>query len=309
MTSGATRRKAAARQPPVFLLAPPRSCSTVAVAMLSGHQDVFGFPELLIFDASTVGELLGEAERRPYLDRGFISRRQTGVVRAVAELREHDQGRAAIALAHDWLARRATWPTTRLFDHLLELAHPRTGLEKSPDTVAANESLARCLASYRDARFIHLTRHPATTQKSMIAHLRAGLVGTEKARIAQATSSWYLGHYRIVQALKGIAPARWIRVRAEDLLREPETSMERILKWLGLKSDPAILTKMLRTEDWVFAGTGESGDLFGGDSKFMFSPQLRRIPDPGPVVFDPAWGLPPEMVRRMKILAGYLGYE
>jgi hypothetical protein len=309
MTSGSVVRAAANERRPIFLLAPPRSCSTVAIALLSGHPEIFGFPEMLIFTASTVGELLTEAERKPYLDSGYVCRRQTGILRAVAELREHSQRPVSIARAGDWLARRAKWSTTRLLDHLLDLAQPQVGLEKSPDTVASKECLARCLACYPAARFIHLTRHPVATQTSMVAHLRAGLVGDERKRIIEAASSWYLGHYRIVQALREMTTDQWMRIRAEDLLGDPHGCLAAILNWLDLKRDPATLTSMLHTEDWVFAGTGQGHNLFGGDSKFMFSPQLRPIPDPGPVAFDPAWELPVEMVRRMTILARYLRYE
>jgi hypothetical protein len=35
----------------------------------------------------------------------------------------------------------------------------------------------------------------------------------------------------------------------------------------------------------------------------LAAPLLRRVPRPGPVSFDPSWGLLDEMCRRMKLLA------
>ncbi|MGI5233694.1 sulfotransferase family protein [Actinoallomurus sp. CA-142502] len=289
---------------PVFLLAPARSYSTVAVALLSGHPDVYGFPETLVFNAATVGELLREGTgwaRFPL--------RQSGLWRAVAALHEGSQDGDAVARAREWLADRADWPTTRLMDHLIDLARPRVSLEKSPDTSSDDAILARCMAAYPRARFLHLVRHPVTTQRSLHEHWRpAGRFRSEKALIAEAAAFWYLSHQRIMAALASLPSEQWMRVRAEDLLTEPRVWLPRILAWLRLDGDPHIVDRMLLTENWRFAGTGRSDDLLGGDPKFLRSPALRPIPAPGPVVFDPSWGLHDEMCDRMTDLARSLGY-
>ncbi|GAA2109921.1 sulfotransferase family protein [Actinomadura alba] len=288
---------------PVFLLAPSRSYSTVTLALLSGHPDVYGFPELLIFTADTVGELLGEKAgwARPL--------RKSGVWRAVADLHEGSQDDDAVARAQAWLADRPEWPTTRLMDHLIGLARPRISLEKSPDTSSADATLARCMAAYPRARFLHLVRHPVTTQRSIHDHWRpAGRFRSEKALVAEAAAFWYLSHQRIIKALAPLPSQQWMRVRAEDLLTEPRVWLPRILAWLELDSNPEIIDRMLLTENWRFAGTGGSGRLLGGDPKFLRAPALRPIPAPGPVVFDPSWGLGDEMCERMTVLARSLGY-
>jgi hypothetical protein len=91
-------------------------------------------------------------------------------------------------------------------------------------------------------------------------------------------------------------------------MREPAVWLPAVLDWLGLEHDQGTITRMLRTESWRFAGTGASGNLFGGDHKFMQDPAIRPIADPGPVRFDPSWQLLGEMSARMVRLAGYLGY-
>jgi Sulfotransferase family len=289
---------------PVFLLAPARSYSTVTLALLSGHPDVYGFPELLIFTADTVGELLSEGTGLAH-----FPLRQSGLWRAVADLHEGSQDDDALARAREWLANRADWPTTRLMDHLIGLARPCISLEKSPDTSSADATLAGCMAAYPRARFLHLVRHPVTTQRSIHDHWRpAGRFGTEKALIAEAAAFWYLSHQRIIKALAPLPSHQWMRVRAEDLLTEPRVWIPRILAWLELESTPEIIDRMLLTENWRFAGTGSSEGLFGGDPKFLRSPALRPIPAPGPVVFDPSWGLRDEMRDRMTVLAHSLGY-
>lgn len=304
-------------QQPVFILAPPRSYSTVTVAFLAGHPEIYGFPELLIFSAATVGDILA-GRRRYTIARGKppsrsardLAVRLTGPLRTIAELHEHSQQPAAIERAKKWVQDRAEWPTERLFDYLIEQVHPRVALEKSPDTVMTDENLQHCLEVYPRARYVHLTRHPVATQRSIQENLgRLIPESNVRWRIVSAASLWYLGHLRIARALSALPGDRWFRLRAEDLLRDPSVWARRILNWLGLECSDDILNRMMHTEQWQYAGTGQSGVLFGGDHKFMLAPQLRAIPELTPVRFDRASGLLDEMCARMTALANYLGYE
>lgn len=304
--TGTTARTAHA---PVFVLAPIRSFSTVCVALLAGHPGLYGFPEMLLFSTPDVEGLLTEPERRPGTPLPWMHRRLTGVLRAVAELHEGSQCPDAIARAHSWLADRAEWSTVRLMDHLLDLVQPCTGLEKSPDTVNSDQALDACIAAYPQARFLHLTRHPATTQRSMHRHMRQCWPGDTQSLVVRSASAWYLGHLRIAKRLARMPAEQWLRVRAEDLLRDPGCWIRRICGWLGLACDASIIVQMLQTENWPFAGVGESGDLGGGDGTFMQAPALRQVPEPGPVVFDQEWGLHPDLTRRMVAFAAFLGYR
>jgi hypothetical protein len=297
--------------PPVFLLAPARSCSTVALALLAGHPDIYGFPEMLLFTADTIAELIADQPPPPWArsrPAWVIRYRRSGILRAVADLLEGSQDSAAIVRARRWLNERSTWSPMRLMNHLLALARPRIGLEKSPETVASDRALDACLRNYPGARYIHLTRHPVATQRSMQQHWRS-FYPSQKALIAAAASSWYLGHSRIARKLAPLPADQWIRVRAEDVVGAPEVWLPRILDWLELPSGQHLISQMTHTENWRFAGTGSSGDLFGGDPKFMRSPVLRPLPDPGGLCFEESWALPDEMCDRMQTLASFLGYS
>jgi hypothetical protein len=299
------------RRQPVFILAPARSFSTVTTALLAGHPSVYGFPEMLLFTASTVGELLDSGRYAANRSPGYVNALFSGVYRTVAAVHEEDQSDPAIRRAVAWLGQRPSWTTKQLMDHLLELVAPRAGLEKSPGTISSDESLAACLRAYPQARYIHLTRHPVDTQRSMQKNYRQTLARPlgDTVVAARCASAWYLGHRRVMRVLAGLPPEQWFRVRAEDLLHEPPAWLPRILGWLGLACDDEIISRMLRTEAWQFSGTGPSRRLFGGDAKFFAAPALRPVAAPGPVCFDPDWGLTREMCRRMTILAHDLGYR
>ncbi|MEU7599508.1 sulfotransferase [Streptomyces sp. NPDC041003] len=301
-------RPGTTRPEPVFILSPPRSFSTVTLALLSGHPQIYGFPEMLVFTNETVGDLVGEkgteADRFPP---EYRRTRLSGVCRAIAQAHEGVQTDEAVARARAWLSSRTEWRAVSVLDHLLHQISPLVGVEKSPDTISSDESLARCLQHYPNARYIHLTRHPVTTQRSM-QEQNPRYLTNKRVRAVGAASSWYLGHRRIREALSQLPDDQWIRVRGEDLLGAPESGLRRILEWLDLSATDDVISQMLRTEQWNFAGNGPSGNLYGGDPKFLTDPRLRSIPDPGPVEFDPAWGLIDEMHERMKSLAFELGY-
>jgi Sulfotransferase family len=294
------------RHEPIFLLAPARSYSTVTVALLAGHPDIYGFPEMLLFTADTVGGLLNQNgiwRQKPIL----AWNRHSGIVRAVADLLEGSQESCAISRANEWLAKRSSWSPVELMDHLLCLIDPKIGLEKSPDTVASEEALDACIDHYPRSRYIHLTRHPVGTIRSTIEYWR--VFGHDHGTlVASAASSWYKSHARIVHKLNQLPSQGWLRIRAEDVVGDPVTWLPYILDWLGLQHDNEIISQMTQTQNWRFAGTGQSGKLRGGDAKFMRSPALRPIPRPVETAFDPSWGLIDEMCNRMTSLASHLGY-
>jgi hypothetical protein len=299
------------RHEPVFVLAPARSCSTVTVALLAGHPGIYGFPEMLIFSVDTVGELIQRAPR-PRQIPSFVEPQRSGILRAVADVLEGNQEESAIDRAEEWLAERSWWSSRQLMDCLLERVYPQVGLEKSPQTVGTNKALRACLDSYPNARYIHLTRHPVSTMRSCIDHMQPWARKSEKRRkalVVLAASSWYLNHLRIVRSLDQLPAHQWVRVRAEDLLSEPAIQLPKLLNWLGLPADGDIVSQMMHTENWRFAGTGPSGRLFGGDPKFMLSPVLRPVRKPGAVDFDESWGIPDEVCDRLTAFAHALGYR
>jgi hypothetical protein len=293
----------------IFVLAPPRSCSTVAVAMLAQHPQIYGFPELVLFTAPTVGELLAQHPQNMDMPADWIDRRLSGLYRAVAEVHRGGQDAGDLDWAHGWLEARAHWPTPRLMRHLADQVHPCAALEKSAETVTRASALDICLGAFPDARFIHLTRHPAATVSSMQDYWADLFATADSAALSRFCAlTWCRTHIRISRRLAGIARENWIRVKAEDLLNDPRRTLDRIVRWLGFDHDEAVLDRMRYPERWQFGGFGPTGRLYGGDWKFLSWPSLHRIPQPGPAGADPAWGFDKLQRARFRALAEHLGY-
>jgi hypothetical protein len=288
---------------PVIILTTPRSYSTVATAVLSGHPMIHGFPELLLNRGRTVAEAFGVE-----LAQESLPWQLTGLCIALADLHEGKLSDDSLERARDWLAQRQDWTTKQVMDHLLAGICPEIGLEKSAATVMKEENLDLCLRNYPNASYLHLTRHPVSAQRSMQAQWTEMFRRDNDHLAAEMASVWLEGNERIVRALAGLPARQWMRVRAEEMLRRPYQLLPEILSWLGLHADDSIIASMLATEKSKFAYRGDGYRLGGGDMLFFESPALREVPDPGPVSFDPAWGLPLGTISRTAELANYLGY-
>ena len=102
--------------------------------------ELCAFPELALFRKDTVDELLTD----PPGWRGSPTRlRLAGVFRALAEHHDGEQTPETVDAAVSWLEERRAWSVGDLLDHLLALAAPRIGVEKSPESSSRDEYLAR----------------------------------------------------------------------------------------------------------------------------------------------------------------------
>jgi hypothetical protein len=292
---------------PVLMLAPARSYSTVSLAMLAGHPQLYGFPEMLIFTAPTVGEILKGVGRPAYA--GWIEFGNIGISRAVAQIHEGSQSSAAVERAMGWLQAHSDWESVALMNHLLRRVQPKIGLEKSPDTVSSERALNACLQAYPQSMYLHLTRHPVSTVQSMQKHW-ARLFPQEMSKQMRSRvclMSWYTCHLRIVKAMLNLPGDQWMRVRAEDLLREPWIWLPRVLDRLSLDHDNIMIEQMMQTDKWRFAQYSP-GAGSGGDYSFMRNPALRPVPAPAAELDSPSWVITDEVRRRITVLAKYLGY-
>jgi len=295
---------------PVFLLAPARSYTTVSIAVLAGHPELYGLPETNLFLRDTVGEIIAIPDGQ-YIDRAGRRHSLMGLERALAQLHDGRQDRAAMDRALDWIRQRPDMPVTEVMEHLLRLIYPRIGVEKSPGTVASARALSRCLRAFPGTRYLHLTRHPVSTQRSMLNLYSqylfpAGMAHAERVRLC--VIAWHTGHLRIVKALQAVPQRRWLRVRAEDLIGDPWTWLPRILDWLDVRCDEAIIDRMLDTRRWEFAGWDGHIGFGGADPNFLAAPALRPVPPPEPDVVDPGWEIDDDIAARVTALARYLGY-
>ncbi|MCU0839639.1 MAG: sulfotransferase [Rhodospirillales bacterium] len=268
-------------QPPLFILSPPRSFTTVTCAMLGNHPEMFGLAETNLFAAETLSELARLFRWRP--------RFRHGLLRSLAELGFAEQSEETVEAAKAWLAENEELSTAEVFTILAEWAGPRTVIDKSPLHVYAAGALQRMQRGFADAYYLHLTRHPAGMLASSaeirdklldVAEFMEGIIGV-KPNLAigngdiDPEKAWLKPHFNIMEFLEGVEPGRQIRLKGEDVLENPRRYLAEICEWLGRRYDEPAMTAMLHPEQSPFAAKGPRNARFGNDPKFMDSPKLR----------------------------------
>ncbi|HLB98403.1 MAG TPA: sulfotransferase, partial [Acetobacteraceae bacterium] len=294
---------------PLFVLAPGRSYTSVIATMIGQHPDLAGLPELKLFGYRSIGAL--EASLPPYWSARGFTHRSPGLVRALAQFEFGGQTDATLATARAWLRERGHWSGAHVLDLLLARVAPRIGVEKSPEHVTTGAALRRVARAYPNARYLHLTRHPVTTQASMADHLLRTV--PEHPRLGEpmaGVAAWRDMHARIMRFAAALPGERFMRVRAEDVLNDAPARLRAIAAWLRVRTDDAAIQAMCHPEVSPFArlGPAGSGVIGGHDHGFLHDPIPRRVEVP-PTIEPPAgWHGELLLWRRVVILARDLGY-
>jgi hypothetical protein len=277
--------------------------------MIGQHPDLAGLPELKLFCCPTIGELEASLPQS-WKERGVIHR-SPGLIRALAQCEFGEQTAASLRAAQLWLHDRLHWSGSDVLDVLLRRLDPRAVVEKSPDNVLTDVALTRMAAAYPRARYLHVTRHPVTTQRSIEAH-RARAIGrrAQKGEPMSGIASWYEIHRRILYFASSLPDDRYLRVRAEDVLNDGDSQLLVIAIWLGIRTDAAAIESMHHPEQSPFARPAQAanGIVAGSDFKFLDDPIPRRVEIPSDLDPPEGWVADPSIWPLVVDVANGLGY-
>jgi hypothetical protein len=278
--------------------------------MIGQHPNLAGLPELKLFCCQNIGELEASLPRY-WLERG-VSHRSPGLVRALAEFEFGCQTPVSLSAARAWLQDRMHWSRADVFDVLLTRLVPRIAVEKSPDNILNDTNLRRMDAAYPNARYIHLTRHPVSTQRSMQEHLRRTVpFQVQDGEPMSGIGSWYDVHRRILSFAASLPADRYLRIRAEDVLNDSKSQLRAIANWLGIRTDDAAIEAMQHPEASPFArpGLAAAGLAGGNDPTFLRDPIPHRVEIPPKLDPPQGWVADPSIWKMVTDLANRLGYN
>jgi len=294
---------------PLFVLTTARAYSSVVTTMIGQHPELTALPELKLFAYGTIGELAASLPHY-WIKRG-IKHRSPGLVRAVAQFEFGNQTPVALAAAQKWLEDRAHCSGPDIFDLLLDRISPRTAVEKSPENVETDDALRRLAAAYPKARYLHLTRHPVATQRSMLEHLKRTVPGfSEPEQPMLGIACWVETHCRILGFAASLPRHAYFRVKAEEVLNDNYLQLRSIAAWMGIRVDDTALEAMRHPEDSPFASPGpaESGIIGGNDPGFLRDPVPHPVAVPRTLERPHGWVGNSALWQRTVALANRLGY-
>ena len=214
-------------QSPIFILAPPRSGTTLLRVMLAGHPGLFACNELQLFHFETLRE-------RNAAYAGKFSLWTEGLVRAVMELKNIEADEAKLQLNRYSEQGVTTW---EMFVKLQKWVGEKSIVDKSPSYALDPLALEKILANFPNARFIHLLRHPYSMVRSFEKyHMDQVLYLHEHDYTPQQLGElvWLQSHRNTQEFLKKIPANQQFRIRYEDLVKNPEQVMELMCETLGL---------------------------------------------------------------------------
>jgi hypothetical protein len=310
---------------PLFILAPPRSFTSVACAMLGEHPQMYGVCELHLMRARSVARWWRMCEGASF---GMAD----GLLRVVAELIFGGQTEQNVNGARGWIVRRSHWTTGFLLENLAMAVYPRILVDKSPSIVYELEFMQRALGMFPTARFLHLTRSPIGQGESLMNLIREAekhgpapywmlhlasypywpnSTGPESVLDIDPQRAWYELNTNICEFLKNVPEAQQKRVKGEDLLSDPDRILAEIVGWLGLRTDAEAIERMKHPERSPFAGFGPSNAYMGNDRSFLAHPHLRQERAVERSLDGPlSWSADQrELQPRVKALARVFGYQ
>ncbi|GAX34041.1 non-ribosomal peptide synthetase [Nodularia sp. NIES-3585] len=243
--------------PAIFILSPHRSGSTLLRVILGGNPQLFAPPELELLTFNTLGE-------RKAAFSGRYSFWMEGTIRTIMEIRGCS-AEEAIALMAELETKNLT--TKQFYQLIQQWLGDRILVDKTPSYSIDLATLKRAERNFQNPLYIHLVRHPYATMRSY-----------EQARVEQtfpyqhpfhrrelAELVWLISHENILEFLQQVPQERQYQVKFEDIVSQPQTSVEGLCQFLGLEFHPDMLQpykeKKQRMTDGIYAQSRMVGDV------------------------------------------------
>ncbi len=245
----------------VFILAPPRSGTTLLRVMLAGHPNLFAASELQLLGFNTLVE-----RRQAYT--GKYSLWLEGTIRAIMEIRNCNAERAT-QIMEEFEDRNYT--TKRLYRVLQYWIGGRMLVDKSPSYVLDLRTLEKAERDFQDPLYIHLVRHPGAMVGSFETyHMDQVLYLKEQPFSSRLLGElvWLISHRNAVEFLGRLPKQRQYHVRFEDLVREPKRTMEDLCRRFRLPFHPDLLNPYKDVGRKMVDGIHRESKPMG-DTKFL----------------------------------------
>jgi len=246
----------------VFILSSPRSGSTLLRVILAGHQALFSPPELYLLSFNTL------QQRRDHFSGSHIFFRE-GLIRALMALKDCTVVKAEAMMAD---LEAQNMPARACFRLLQHWAGKRCLVDKTPGYALNPEVLRRAEAEFKNAKFIHLVRHPIATIRSFES-IRADLVTGDPTDSLPLTPRqkgelwWLVSHHNIQSFLQTIPADRQYQIKYEELVISPQQTVSSLCNFLGITYCAEMLNPYQETQQRMTDGIRDESKILG-DQKF-----------------------------------------
>lgn len=246
---------------PVYLLSAPFSGASVLAGMLGQHPALYAVPELNLFLADTVGELLDIFD----MGQGGHSH---GLLRALAQLDHGGQTDEGITKARAWLDARRSAAVGEVLQHLVALVAPKRLVVPDAESALRPMDLQRLAAATPRIECIHLLRHPWSQGVLLHASSQGKLFvpqdykdHSSRPPLLDPQICWLRAEHNL-QALFTQRPPL-LHLCGEMLDEDFEAAARQLCEALGGSADAASRAAMRDADRWRFAGHGPRSAPYG----------------------------------------------
>ncbi|MFN7726345.1 MAG: sulfotransferase [Rubrivivax sp.] len=249
--------------PALFVLSPPRSGSTLLRVVLAGNSKLFAPPELHLLPYATMGD------RFKALQGEHTEHLLDGTVRALMQLHgwEAEQARAFVARCEQ------DNMSTKAFYGLLQapIKGQQLLVDKTPSYVIDVDILKRIELDFDNALFIHLLRHPCgmvrSYEESKLERLMPMIPEGNFGSRELAELTWLTAQINTLEFAQQVPKNRWLTVRYEDLVTQPESTIRSICSFTGVPYEDAMVNPYQEMDQRMTDGVDNASKM-SGDLKF-----------------------------------------
>jgi amino acid adenylation domain-containing protein len=212
----------------IFILAPPRSGTTLLRVMLAGHPKLFAAAELQLLGFQTL-------QQRNTAYSGKYKLWLEGTIRAIMEIKSCSAEQATEIMAE---YEKTDLSTKDLFAEIQSWIGDNILVDKSPSYGLDYLSLEKAENDFDSPIYIHLLRHPYAMIKSFTRyHMDQVLYLSKQPFSAQKLGElvWYITHRNIVKFFHTLPDNRKFRVRFEEMVLSPDAVMQELCQTFNLE--------------------------------------------------------------------------
>lgn len=247
--------------------------------MIGQHPEMHAFPELQVFGHGSLLDMLIQ-------NQGSLDRMGSpGSIRSIAEVHEHIQNNESCTRAWLWIQKHAHMTPIEFFNYLREKISPLIAVEKTPPNTLQMSRLREIIKAYPNAKYLHLTRSVIGNHNSLkeyLASMDKLLKSKSSDKLTAKTVSrqypasiWLVSHRNILTAHPIVKQGNYLRVKGEDILKNPLKMLRQLCQWMEIDSSPSCVQAMMRPHESPYACIGPRIAYGGNDGKFMRQPVLK----------------------------------
>ena len=250
--------KSTKNPPAIFILAPPRSGTTLLRVMLAGHPDIFAANELQLLHFDNLPERAKAYE-------GKFSLWKEGTIRALMELKNIDADEARFFIQKE---EEKSSSSQEFYNMIQELLEGKILVDKSPSYILDKNALQRAEDIFENALYIHLYRHPYSMIQSFEKMHMDQVMYLKKHDYSAkqlAELIWQQSHQNAIDFLKYIPNQRQFNVSYETLISDPEAVMKNLCTRFKIDFHPNLIKPYegldQKMTDGIYKDSKPMGDI------------------------------------------------